>query len=43
MFTSPCTSQTTGALGEWFLKVTVTPDGMFTLEYLKTTAHLSGS
>jgi hypothetical protein len=43
MTTAPCTSQMTGACDGWFLKVTVTPDGILTLLYLKTTAHFTGS
>jgi hypothetical protein len=41
--TSPFTSQITGGLEGWFLKVTVTPLGISTEENLKTTAHFSGS
>ncbi|MCU0781517.1 MAG: hypothetical protein MUF04_10515 [Akkermansiaceae bacterium] len=43
MVTAPCTSQMTGALDGWLVKVTVTPDGMLTEEYLNTTAHWAGS
>jgi hypothetical protein len=41
--TSPLTNHTTGARLGWFLKVTVAFERIVTLEYLKTTAHFSGS